>query len=100
MVSSYAPGTELATIFCVIAWLYLSIKNFKNKLLAFGLGCLASSIAYSVASIQYYYIFFVDKVPESGTAMNLLFIRMIFHCTSVLIFIYKYKLVFQSNLNK
>lgn len=90
MVNSSAVGTQVAVVFCIGGWGILTVKNFRNRLIAFGIACAISVLAYCVAFVQYVFVFWIDCLQQSDTALNLLFIRMLLHCTVVLVFIYRY----------
>src|ERR1700760_612293 len=91
VISSWAPGIQLLTFTCLIGWLFLAYRNFRNRLYIFALACLFSSFAYFMAMWEYYVIFWVDKTHQTDRAMFLLFLRMLFHFVCVLIFNSWYK---------
>lgn len=98
MVSSWGPGTELETIFCIAGWAILVYKNLVNRLFIFAIACLFSVAAYCLAAWQYYIIFWVEQSVQSDKAMNLLFLRMLCHCICIMIFLGWYNLM--PNLRK
>lgn len=91
MINSFAPGVELATLLCFIGWSVVSFLNYRNKLYWFTAGSIMSAFGYAIAIVQYYEVFWVDKLQENDIAMELLFVRMVCHVTVVIIFIYKYR---------
>lgn len=98
MVSSWGPATEFETAFCIAGWGWLVYKNVINRLPIFAIACISSVVAYSLAFWQYYLIFWIYQTPQSDKAMNILFLRMLFHCITLMIFIGWYNST--PNLNK
>lgn len=90
MISNFAAPTMIATVFCIGGWTYLTYKNVKDKRAVFSIACFSSILAYIFASAQYILIFYIDKTPQAATPMWLLFLRMMFHVNTVLIFCYNY----------
>lgn len=95
IVSSYASGTEIACIVCVLLWGNLALRNYRNGYFLFMCGDIALAVGYLIAIAQYYFIFWVAYTVQDDTAMMLLFGRMVLHCTGPLIFNYHYRVLKQ-----
>src|SRR5579863_324398 len=92
MMNVFAPPILVAVAFCSVMWGYLMIRNFIDLRGWFGFACALGSIAYGIAVYQYISIFFIHKTKTLDGDMWALFVRMLFHCGSVLIFVTHYNL--------
>lgn len=95
MISVFAPGTLIAVAVCLLCWGGLTWRNYRDNRMIFCWACLMSTIAYAVAMFQYIVIFYVDKTPQPDNAMWALFIRMLFHCSTGIIFVFYYNKSFE-----
>lgn len=91
MISVFAGPTLTATLFCVFGWGYLTVRNAIERRLIFSVACFFSFSAYIMAVIKYIFIFYVEKSPQYETPMWLLFMQLLCHVITVLIFCYNYK---------
>lgn len=91
MVSTFAPGTLVATVFCFCCWSWLVYKNLMDYRFYFAVACLFSAVAYLFAGAEYIDLFYVHPKSEPDTAMWYLFLRMVCHCATALIFVHKYR---------
>lgn len=91
MTSIFAAPTLVATFFCLSGWGYLTFKNASDRRLIFSISCFFSLAAYIMAFFKYILIFYIDKTPQDEKAMWVLFLQLLCHVTTVLIFCYNYR---------